>query len=332
MCLVVMIHGGGGILAIAGDTAPLGSTIVTLLVQISRIAVPLFYIVSGYLFCKTTILTLQDYRCKLQKRLKTLILPYLIWNMLVAIAYYLMSVLAPSLLGGRICFENFSLLDFLRIFWDGNDGYPYNNPFWFIRNLLVVILFTPIIYKLLNWCKNAFVCVVLGCYIVTRIFWRELDLWDLVPAFTFFSLGAYFRLSKLNVASINISSCAGLFTASLIVGLSYFGICNTPYFSALAEILEILSAIVLLPAVEYKCVIKGCCMPDIIVKSNFFIYAYHSLFISALIKATAKVIPVSDFSVVAIAILSVITTILFGAYIYRIIEGTSIQRILTGAR
>lgn len=46
---------------------------------IGHIAVPMFYIISAYLFYHN-ISTLKDTLSKIKKRIKTLLIPYLLWN------------------------------------------------------------------------------------------------------------------------------------------------------------------------------------------------------------------------------------------------------------
>ena len=53
---------------------------------IASIAVPLFFFISGYLFFLQKEFNRQEYLRKLQKRVKTLLVPYLLWN-LIAIIY-----------------------------------------------------------------------------------------------------------------------------------------------------------------------------------------------------------------------------------------------------
>ena len=55
---------------------------------IARIAVLLFFVCSGFLFFfKTEEFSLHTYLSKLKKRVKTLLIPYLIWNTLFIVAF-----------------------------------------------------------------------------------------------------------------------------------------------------------------------------------------------------------------------------------------------------
>ena len=52
-----------------------------------RMAVPFFFFVSGYFFFKSGILTLRSYIDKLKRRANTLLLPYMVWNMLYMLLF-----------------------------------------------------------------------------------------------------------------------------------------------------------------------------------------------------------------------------------------------------
>lgn len=119
------------------------------------VAVPLFFVISGYLFflhCPTGVNSIWP---KLHKRARTLLVPYLIMNTLALLFYVLNLIIdyVPAL--GRVV--NFRILETMQ----GSGvvqslfGFYWSDPvafqLWFIRDLLVVILFAPIIYCILKY-------------------------------------------------------------------------------------------------------------------------------------------------------------------------------------
>jgi len=60
---------------------------------IARIAVPLFFIIAGYLFFKEKYFTIQLYKSKLKKRLNTLVIPYIFWSFVVIVIYFTLQLL-----------------------------------------------------------------------------------------------------------------------------------------------------------------------------------------------------------------------------------------------
>lgn len=101
----------------------------------------------------------------------------------------------------------------LRIFWDCNVwsldstnilGYstphtgPILIPMWFIRDLIVTVLITPIIYKILKEFKIWAISILAICYIT--------EIWPYIHGFSitaifFFCFGAYFSIHNLNIVN-----------------------------------------------------------------------------------------------------------------------------------
>ena len=58
--------------------------------------------VSGYLFfLKNDSFTLDDYKGKISKRIKSLLVPYLIWNVIIFFVYLTVQTFVPSMASGR---------------------------------------------------------------------------------------------------------------------------------------------------------------------------------------------------------------------------------------
>lgn len=106
-----------------------------------KVAMPTFFVISGYLFfANVTEWNAKTYWGKLRRRVKTLLIPYIVWNLLMAIKL-----------------KTFSLNMFWAFWteagkqtdWLGNEQLmtaPANMPLWFLRDLMVVSVLTPIIY------------------------------------------------------------------------------------------------------------------------------------------------------------------------------------------
>ena len=123
---------------------------------VCRVAVPIFFFISGYLFfVRLEHWDTKAWAGKLKKRVKSLLVPYLIRNI---IAFLILLVIEY----GKMMIKNTLALQFqdlqalynnvggLRMFWDAKSGYPLNDPLWFIRNLLVYVTVAPIIYLFLK--------------------------------------------------------------------------------------------------------------------------------------------------------------------------------------
>lgn len=121
-----------------------------------NIAVPTFFLFSGYLlFAKTKLYSWGEYKVKLKSRFHTLFIPYIIWN---GISVFLSSFkLLLRGKGWKAFAEDLSGQIFtdpptaaLSIFWISpkypNEQWPELVPLWFIRVLIVLVIFSPGIY------------------------------------------------------------------------------------------------------------------------------------------------------------------------------------------
>lgn len=110
---------------------------------ITRVAVPLFFIISGFLLSYGTKLTITTYRLKVSKRIKTLLLPYLIWSIWGILFYYILqSIPASSAFFTKRLIKDYSVIDWLKAIFI--DPIPYQ--LWFLRDLMLLVLLSPVIF------------------------------------------------------------------------------------------------------------------------------------------------------------------------------------------
>ena len=119
--------------------------------------VPAFFIISGYLFFMNVEgRTISKwYRDKIKKRAKTLLLPYIIWNLITLTLDFLKYV------RHSICWINYgdtSLWGVInKTFFD---YMPIDLPLWYIRDLIFLVIFSPALYYLLKRVTYLFVIVI----------------------------------------------------------------------------------------------------------------------------------------------------------------------------
>ena len=116
--------------------------------SIARIAVPLFFMMSGFLFFRGAVFSAGIYRAKLHSRAKSLLVPFLFWNLalfgVVAIAQSVPR-LAPLFNGQNQAFATltpFQMIDFII----GITHYPIAYQFWFIRDLMILAIASPLLW------------------------------------------------------------------------------------------------------------------------------------------------------------------------------------------
>ena len=123
---------------------------------VCTLAVPLFYTISGYLFFLGTMEKgVTSIFVKQIKRVRTLLVPFLLTNVLSLLFYYLLRVLTEMKPAVGTLINN-NLLDRAEpgclgvikyCFWDG----PIAFQMWFVRDLMVLVVSAPIIYYILRF-------------------------------------------------------------------------------------------------------------------------------------------------------------------------------------
>ena len=97
-------------------------------------AVPMFFMISGYLFYRT--FSIEKTKEKLKSRVKTLLVPYLIWNVVYAVFFVTMSLIG--------------FVKNIHIEWNGKIVLQILNsdfsPLWFVKYLMIFTLIAPIMY------------------------------------------------------------------------------------------------------------------------------------------------------------------------------------------
>lgn len=158
---------------------------------IVRVAVPLFFLLSGYLFYLNLKRKRQDFLAKYKKRFKTLAIPYLFWSVMGLVLFFCIQKMLPQYQQyfGSLLVTNLSFKELLNKLFIN----PIPFQFWFIRDLIVLVILSPLIYFLIQRLKIVFISVL-------AIIWLlDIDLYVIAPnALLFFSTGAYLSIFKSN--------------------------------------------------------------------------------------------------------------------------------------
>ncbi|MBR5102389.1 MAG: acyltransferase, partial [Muribaculaceae bacterium] len=217
---VVMIHSWCGIPAVSykhipNPDMPIFSYIAYFCsVILPRIAVPLFFAIAGYLFFKkVNSFTFATYINKLKKRFKTLFIPYLFWNLLVILLIFLIQSFTTYYHDAPLV-KDYSFGDWLwAIFYYNNIGTDGTNlvftsqpaayQLWFIRDLMIIMLFTPLIYVLCKRLKLFFI-LPLATLWLNEFWYLGFNVRDYIDrnVLFFFPLGAYFGIHKIDFIAV----------------------------------------------------------------------------------------------------------------------------------
>ncbi|MDR0560093.1 MAG: acyltransferase [Prevotellaceae bacterium] len=296
---------------------------------LGRIAVPLFFFMSGFLFFHNIEgFNLQIYSNKLKTRAKTLLTPYLFWNFAVFALYYIMQNV-PTL--SPFSNREVDWHDFFSYFYNnsGNlkDSFsleldkslitPISYPFWFIRDLMVAVALTPVIYFLCKKTK-AYILILPGISLFSG-YWFNVAGFSIDCIF-FFMAGACFGIHKRNLLNdfrklrifsfilYPLLALADLLKCDFIINIHYAGIITGIVFcfnltAFLFEKKKIRSAPFLSAA-------------------SFFVFAVHAPFLISTFRKISFMIlqPESEFAITALYFLNVMFVALAALGIYRILR------------
>lgn len=146
-----------------------------------RFSVPLFFIISGYLFFRNFESIKKSYITKLKSRLFSLVIPYCLWAFISAVLMLLLSYLdifkSLDIINERVLTGNYILLS---CFID-----PPAFQLWYLQQLIIFTLLSPLFYLAIKHTKG-FILIPFG------LLWL-LDLNFVInsQALFFFSIGAY---------------------------------------------------------------------------------------------------------------------------------------------
>lgn len=134
--------------------------------MVGRCAVPLFYIISGYLFFLKVPDGMQSIYGKMKKRVRTLFVPYII-GCLFFVGFLALTEVMPGtsrfMNGGILTLFHKTFLDVTcAIFYDTGNGSPCAFQLWFLQDLIIIVSTSPLWYVCLKRMKWAFVAVAFG--------------------------------------------------------------------------------------------------------------------------------------------------------------------------
>lgn len=128
------------------------------------IAVPIFFIVSGYLFFKEGTFNEKLYLTKIKKRFWSLLIPYVLWNTLCLLIFIFVRIPALHGLFPNVSLEEVTLPKVLSGYWacEGN-GFPFDFPLWYVRELILMVIISPLLYVVVKKMKVCFFIPIVIC-------------------------------------------------------------------------------------------------------------------------------------------------------------------------
>lgn len=269
------------------------------------LAVPLFFFFSGFLFFrKVEQWSASLWLTKLRKRFRTLLVPYVLWNLLSFAGFW-----AIHFLPGRPWREwPQSLADCFadrggwHIFWNSHDigrdsinwlgltvfhpTAPIDVPLWFVRDLMVMVLLAPVVHFLLRR-LGGWLPLLLGALYV-MVLWPPVEGLSLSAVF-FFTVGAWMGLTRRNlvVEAGRMRTVSYVVTPLLLLALMLLQGAPVRLGSLLTPLYVISGSCALVNVAAASVRRFPLLVPRVCSQSSFFIYAAHTLLLLKLMGALA---------------------------------------------
>lgn len=168
--------------------------------KLGEVAVPLFFFVTGYLyFLKTDITKKLDvtfFINNTKKRFRTILAPYISWCVFWFLFLYSIQMLpVVENYFSKPLYRMSVTEQFFHLFIE-----PLNYPFWFLRELMLILLITPIVFLLIKYFKiKILVLLFFSAFFMKSLYQiNGISIYIIIPLF-YFSSGAFFSLHKINL-------------------------------------------------------------------------------------------------------------------------------------
>lgn len=343
---VIFIHNYSTTVVVGGDELrnmadiPMYNYISTLFsLIIGEIAVPLFFLISGYLFFyKVDNFDNSVYLQKLKKRFKSLVIPFLFWNTIFLLIYYFMARI--PLLSNFFTGPEYTLDYILHSYWgitnaDGTMTYPLAYQFWFIRDLIVCVVLSPILYLLITRVKYfGIVLIGIAWFIGFSIPYLGIRGFSTLALF-FFTLGSWCAVHKFNLITITRELKFFGYGYLIIIAIDLFTR-NQPFNPYIHKI-GILSGIIFCFLITAYLIENHKIRPiPLLTSASFFIFAIHDPWLLSQIRKILYMIirPESDITFTLLYFVIVIVVVIIALGIYYILKrmAPAFTAFITGGR
>lgn len=317
---------------------------------ISGQSVPVYYFIAGYVFFLGVEFSRTVWVGKLRRRVNSLLIPYLAWN-LVALLYVLKSQLpgmdAVSEFSGDQL--DTSLRGILMSFWDDSHGvapyptaangiFPVDKPLWFVRDLMIMALASPLIACLYR-CRKWVTVSVLSLATLVWIMRFPLPPHPLLllEAFVFFAWGGYMsyhgrdlmvEFRRFILPSVVLYPLLALSVLLLTP--------NCPVAMEYVKAVNIIVGLFFFYNVSAWLISRGVCrVSTFLASASFFVYCGHFIIIDPVLRRIAALIaPTGALGTIAVyaATYVIVITILLLAYALMRRFTPRLLSIFTGGR
>ena len=294
--------------------------------SVARLAVPLFFFFSGFLFFlkfvknreqKQVITPTGYYWGKIKKSINSLVITYFVWNLIfIAFTFLIQVFLKNHLQGNQLLYEDYKLMDWLKLIW-----YPTDSPLWFIRDLFIVNICSLPLYYIL---KNRYTGLIIIAALLCKWFFLDKWFWGLMEcdSFLFFSIGAYMCIHGRDFTKYRriISKPALSIYLILIFVEAYIWANGSPFTYRLEQLMILIG----------MCMAVSCASIYIenpehkwnrnLAKTSFFIYVLHNMPLVIILRVYGMLVPQNEWTLLLGFVVFPIITIAIVLIVFKFME------------
>lgn len=328
--LVIMLH-AYSVVQIPGEHVTYFKAVYPLALWLGETGVPGYFFISGFLY----FLSRKTYLEKIKTRFFSLLIPYILWNALLSSGYLAVYALGyPQDINSKNM-ADYMLADYLRLFWDrgsfdNGNFVPLLCPLWYIRNLLIMSILSPLFYYIIKYLREFFLLFI-------AIWWLTTYNNAFIPqTILFFCLGAYFSILNINpLESIikNKSLFITLFVLFAVGDIITHIVISTPVNLQIHRLALIFNIPAFLMLADY-CVQNGY-SNELLPNSAFIVFCVHYPIVVILRKLCIRQFSnASDITHIMLYFLCVIISTLLSLGIYILLDKylPNVKRVLSGNR
>lgn len=301
---------------------------------ISIVANPTFFAISGFLFFNN-IDNVKSCFPRICKRVKTLLIPYVIWNLIFVLWYIILFIIpgTSSYVNSNIFREiwgNGIIQTFYALFVK-----PVAFQLWFLRDLLLYVIISPLFYLCIKRIPKVFLSSLffLGSLAIILLP-SEIKIWG---AF-FFAIGGYIAIhSSLENITHKITKPIIIFTCLFIyLNNALIRPLDIIPLDGLDIIVELSGLIVLWAGYNYTVKTSTKLIKRISELGNysFFIYLFHEPFFNIIKKIGLKFLGVNEYSLILLYLINpfimAVSAILVANFLKKLMP--NMYSILVGGR
>jgi len=320
------------------------------------IGVPLFFFMSGFLFFYRTEFNVSVYKRKLKTRVRTLLIPFILWNIIAFLnmAWRLLPFFSFLFPNADNIEKHFSLIRWFNTFFYNNryNGVlvspmddsvdlqtiipaPMDVPMWYVRDLMLMVLLSPVVYWLIR--KFGWWYIVLAgivwCFVLFPLETFYFNFF--FAALFYFSWGAYFSIKKQSFITFmrKFKFMPLVYFPVVIIDVLLKEISWGFYVHEIGIVLGVVSAIVIASYMLEKGIVR---VNKTLADSSFFIFALHLLIMGDIAKVVFVAFHLSDTTAVMLAfyLMVPVITIIICLALYLLLRKYSpkLCGLLTGGR